>query len=300
MTSAAGRAEFNAYVNQNEGRANASYSLMVQSEAGVPPVKAISGMMLVANVNGTPPTPQSAIIFYADNFGLYTKDLAGVITSPFFVSKGTDGVSRVRMNIAHIQDHIQSDIYTPKTTGWIIRKDGSAEFNGTSSLARLYAGSILVDPIHGGTMASTATGMWRQTGTLNNGPTISQNNQSTAMIGPDGHASVGVYQRIRNTRGQYGNNVNLATTILFSGVADHFVTLWYQYSGQGWVWANTSVTPVGGYDGTTCGWSGVLPCDPGGYYEFGVSPTDRNFQGFPGSNNWDLRDFILSVTMVNM
>lgn len=282
---AASQVAFDTYVNADKAIASASWSLIVQAQGGTPAVQAVAGMKLTADVtNGSVAT--SNMVVLVDNFAIY--NTATGTTPPFLVSGG-----KVRMNIVNIADRIQSDVFTSRQTGWIIRKDGSAEFNGAVFLGSMISGSKLIDADSGLQIPTTAIAAWTAD-LVNNGPTISTSNVN-AMFGPNAHSVAGLYQRIRGDHG-----IGIATTVQFIGVTDHYVTLWARFSGGAWQRLNTTNTPTPGVNAVTCGWVGVLNCSLGGYWEFGVSPTDASFQGFPGSTDWRLQFFTLTVTMVNL
>jgi hypothetical protein len=282
---AASQQDFLTYVNADTATANASWSLMVQAQVGG--VKAVAGMKLTADVtNGTIPT--SNMVVLVDNFAIFNS--ATGTTPPFLVSGG-----KVRMNIVNIADRIQSDVYTPRTTGWIIRKDGSAEFNGVSFFGSMYSGSKLIDQDSLLQIPTTAIAAWSQAAAINNpSDSFIFTNTANAMFGPNAHNAAGLYQRIRGDHG-----IGLATTVQFIGVADHYVTIWMRYSSGAWQALATTATPSSGYGAVTCGWVGVLNCALGGYYEFGVSPTTASF-GFFNSGARNLSDFTFTVTMVNL
>jgi hypothetical protein len=285
IRAAAGRSEFNTYVSQNDARASASYVLKVQAEAGG--VKAITGMTLFSEVvpgQG----PKSAVVFYADTFAVYHSTTG--LVPPFAVSNGL-----VRMNIAYISDRIQSDSWIPKTYGWIIRQDGSAEFNGAVFLGKIYSGSVLLDRDSGQVIGSTAVGAWSST--LADGRNI-VSDPNLIFYFPDMHSATDdPYHRIRSAD---ANGISLPTTVQFMGIADHYISLWYFHPNYGWRLLNVTATPSPDYGAVTCGWSGVLPGGTG-YWQFGAAAYNPNAAPpFFNSSKTDLREFTLTVTMGNI
>lgn len=287
---AASKDEFKAYTDLNNAKAGASYVLQVEAKAGG--INAVAGMTLFSEVDASqvPPQPKSAVIFLANDFLIYN-DNTHVTTPPFFVSN-----NQVRMNTVYINDRIQSDSWVTKQSGWIIRRDGSAEFNGTSFFGSLYTGTKYIDRDSTFPIYSTAIAAWSQGPAINNpSNTFIFQNGANAMFGPNGHNQAPqVYQRIRASRG-----TPMAAWVQFIGVADHYVTIWMNYNSQGWQPLMTTATPSSGYGAVTCAWAGTLNCDLFGYYNFGVTPTDASYGMFNnGARN--LSDFTFTVTIVNL
>jgi len=295
---AANNQTFYNYVNYFEWRASSYYSLKVEAQAGG--VIAATGMILSAEVNQG--QPQSAVVFRADRFAIYHPNYpaGGYIYPPFLVS---DGV--VRMNVAWINDRIQSDNfvssfdiygnYVGPGTGWVIRQNGNSEFHGASLFGRMYTGSVMIDRQTGQIVGATAVGSW--TSQAQNGANIISNS-GLVFWGPYYHGYTGdPFHRLRDSD---NNGVNLPFTVQFMGVADHFVSLWLYHPNYGWQNLNTTTTPSNDYGACTCGFSGTLP-GPGyyGYWQFGVSATNNNMAMF-NSGKPELRDFTVTVTIGNL
>jgi type IV secretory pathway VirB2 component (pilin) len=283
VVAAASRQDFTTYVSLNEGRATSSYVLKVQAESGG--VKAITGMTLFSEVvpgQG----PKSAVVFYADTFAVYHSTTG--LVPPFAVSGGL-----VRMNIAYISDRIQSDSWIPKTYGWIIRQDGSAEFNGAVLFGKIYSGSTLLDRDSGQVLPSVATGAWGADSITGTGIQTSAN---VTFYGPSLHASAPTTHRIRQ-----GDSIgiDIPTTVIFVGIADHYISIWRRLNGQAWQRLNTTIEPTPDYGALTCAWVGTTPCAINSKWEFGVSPT--NSLELPlNPAKVDIRAFSLLVTMANI
>jgi hypothetical protein len=294
--SAASKESFEAEVSLADRRAHAGYSLQVDArgvDSTGKPVFAIAGMKLTADVlDGKPSTE---CVFLVDKFAIYNPALPYAWAAPFAIEGGI-----VRMNITHIKQHIQSDLFFPPGQGgyehgrgWKIDYLGNAEFYGTTFLARMYSGSTLVDRHSGQIMGTTAVHSWSAFGV--SGAT-QHYSDSLRFWGPNGHLNVDPYHRIRATN---WSGIGLACTVQFMGVADDRITLWASYRNGPWEPLNTTITPSDDYNAATCGWSGIRYCDPDGYWLFAVSPTDGALS--PGnSSKVDLRNFTLTVTMSNL
>jgi hypothetical protein len=97
----------------------------VEAQAGG--VKAATGMILSAEVNQG--QPQSAVVFRADKFAIYhPNNSPSYIFPPFLVSNGV-----VRMNLAWINDRIQSD-------NWVSSFNAQGNYIGLPSM-RVYSSS---------------------------------------------------------------------------------------------------------------------------------------------------------------
>ena len=285
---AAGKSEFTAYVNADTADANASYTLQVQAQAGG--VKAVTGMYLYADAGAG--SPKSAVIFLTDQFAIYHDNVGTV--SPFFVSKGTDNVSRVRINIAHIKDFIRSDIYVKQRLGWQIKQDGSAEFNGVSLFGKIYAGTTLLDRDSNQIIPGVASGAMSIDSTTG---TDVKTSASLRFYGPNNHGSSDIPHRIR----QGDNiNVNLPTTVTCVGIADHYLSIWRRHNGVGgWQCLNTAVEPGNDYGAATVVWAGETPVSISSFWEFGVSCTANN--SLPKNPaKIDLLSVSVFVTMTNI
>lgn len=299
---AASQQQFTAYVNADTGKALASYSLIVQAQAGG--VKAITGMTLTAEVvPGNPAQGRSATVFLSDVFQISTPGQTKATLQPFIISGG-----QTRINLLYIGDYIRSDIFFQPGFGgyrdgygWKINKDGSAEFYGLLTLSKILSGSKLIDRKSGLEMTTTAISAWCTTVTPVSAAV--QSDPSLRFFGPALHNSaISPRHRIRCTEiDEGGNGVRLPTTVHFSGVADHFVSIWIRYAPGSWQRLNTSTEPSNGYGSTSCGWAGLVAVGDASQIEFGVSATDGNGNPFGGAGNpTQLRDFSLSVAMVNI
>jgi hypothetical protein len=297
--------QFTTYVNLDQSRALSSYSLIAQAGAGG--VEVITGMSLTAEVlNGA---AHSAVIFWADNFGIYNPDAPNAKDAPFFVSGG-----KTRIAVLYIKDYLRSDIFArPGETvdgvyyrdgiGWLINANGDAEFYGFAVLGKLMSGSIFIDKDSKQWMTTTAVGAWYGSSTPNSAAV--QSDPNLVFYGPGLHNNTfNPANRVRVTvPGEGGNGIPLVTTLEFSGVADHFVTLWYRYNGGAWSPLNVSTEPGtqnNGYGSTTCFWSGLLNIGYSTTLEFGVSSTDANGNPFNHSVPTQLRDFAMTAKLVNI
>jgi hypothetical protein len=307
---AAGKTEFTAYANANEARATASWSLKVQAQ-GPAGKYAASGMIVYAGINPNDPhSPvpgaQSAIVFNTDTFLVTHSSIPNVQQAPFVVSGGV-----VRINVLYISDYIRSDVFFDAGQGgfrdgfgWAINKNGDASFYGIVMLGKLMSGSVLIDRNSKQEMFTTATGSWYSSVTP--ATAAKQTNPNLDFYGPNLHTSTqDRSKRVRVTvPGEGGNGVPLVTRVEFSGVADHFVTLWRSYDGVNWEPLNTSVEPGtgnGGYGSTNCVWAGLTDVGIGSHIRFAVSSTDANGNPFGGLGAPTLfRDFAVTITMVNI
>jgi hypothetical protein len=309
-----GEEKFNAYANANEARASASWSLKVQAVGGPGSVQAASGMIVYAGIDPNDPhTPlpgqQSAIVFNTANFLVTHPSIPLVTQAPFIVSGG-----QVRMNMVYIGSFIRSDIFVPPDTanpkgkGWRINSNGDAEFYGITTLQNLMSGSIFIDQYSKQWMATTAVGAWKGTAAAPQNAT--QTGGTLTFYGPGRHDDTNnPSQRIRVTLvDEGGNGIPLTTVVMFSGVVDHFITIWWRINGGSWQMLNTAVEPSTdggvnppgkGYGNTTCVWSGTMNVGYNSIIEFGMSPTNEVNQPFTPGVNQTLH-FALTATMVNI
>jgi len=293
------RQDLKTEVDLQARRANAGYTLKVEADAGTG-VKAIAGMSLTAHVEGT--VAETACVFSVDVFGIFKPGVTATWMSPFYI--GNDSI--VRMNVAYIRDRIQSDTFTPADSatdgyGWRIKSDGSAEFYGATTMAKLLTGSVLLDNDSRQPISSVAVGSWSAKVVGGTGVhTVS----GLRFYGPDWHNQTSnPSQRLRQT---VRNNTNMTGTAQFVGVADDRVTIWARYAnspsalaGAPWQAQNTTTTPTADYNAVTCAWSSsTIGMQKNGCYEFGVSCTDASGQPLDPSKT-DLRDFTLSVAITN-
>lgn len=134
-----------------ESNVNASYSIKIATDNNG--VKYATGMSLGLTGSGT--NVQSQCIFLVDRFVLMTA-ANGTYQSPFYVTNGamyvreafiknasigTAKIADAAITTAKIAQRIQSTNYSKGSAGWIINKDGNAEFNDVTVRGKVYASS---------------------------------------------------------------------------------------------------------------------------------------------------------------
>ncbi|HCP6286874.1 TPA: DUF1983 domain-containing protein [Escherichia coli] len=134
-----------------ESNVNASYSIKIATDNNG--VKYATGMSLGLTGSGT--NVQSQCIFLVDRFVLMTAK-NGTYQSPFYVTNGamyvreafikdasigTAKIADAAITTAKIAQRIQSTNYSKGSAGWIINKDGNAEFNDVTVRGKVYASS---------------------------------------------------------------------------------------------------------------------------------------------------------------
>ncbi|EML4398608.1 DUF1983 domain-containing protein [Escherichia coli] len=134
-----------------ESNVNASYSIKIATDNNG--VKYATGMSLGLTGSGT--NVQSQCIFLVDRFVLMTAE-NGTYQSPFYVTNGamyvreafikdasigTAKIADAAITTAKIAQRIQSTNYSKGSAGWIINKDGNAEFNDVTVRGKVYASS---------------------------------------------------------------------------------------------------------------------------------------------------------------
>lgn len=134
-----------------KGNVDASYSIKLATDNNG--MKYATGMSLGLTGDGT--NFQSQCIFLVDRFVLMT-DANGTYQSPFYVTNGamyvreafiknasigTAKIADAAITTAKIAQRIQSTNYSKGSAGWIINKDGNAEFNDVTVRGKVYASS---------------------------------------------------------------------------------------------------------------------------------------------------------------
>ena len=134
-----------------KGNVDASYSIKIATDNNG--MKYATGMSLGLTGSGT--NVQSQCIFLVDRFVLMTA-ANGTYTTPFYVSNGamyvkeafiknasiaTAKIADAAITTAKIASQIQSTNYASGSTGWMINKNGSAEFNNVTVRGAVYANS---------------------------------------------------------------------------------------------------------------------------------------------------------------
>lgn len=134
-----------------ESNVNASYSIKIATDNNG--VKYATGMSLGLTGSGT--NVQSQCIFLVDRFVLMTA-ANGTYQSPFYVTNGamyvreafiknasieTAKIADAAITTAKIAQRIQSTNYSKGSAGWMIDKNGNAEFNNTTVRGTVYASS---------------------------------------------------------------------------------------------------------------------------------------------------------------
>src|SRR5580765_1663278 len=283
IVQAATKQSFDTYVNMNEARAHAAYTLEVQAQSGG--ILAVAGMRLYADAG--PAGGGSGVVFLADAFAVYNGNTS---VPPFSIYQ-----HKIRMAATYLSQYMQSDSWISRKAGWIIRQDGSAEFNGAVFLGQMLSGSTFVDADSGQIMGTTAVVSWNSV-LQDIGPSISTNSSLT-LYGPGKHTQTNnIYQRIRRTD---LNGIQLVAVITFIGVADDHITIWARKNGGNWVALTYTSTPSDSYGAVTCGWSGTFDVALNDIWQFGVSPTNQQMQVLDPTKT-ALKDFTMSVTVVNI
>jgi hypothetical protein len=277
----------------NEARAHAAYTLQVQAQSGG--INAVAGMRLYADAG--PGGGSSGVVFLADAFAIYNGNTA---MPPFYIYQ-----NKIRMAATYLSDYMQSDSWVSRKAGWIIRQDGSAEFNGAVFIGQMLSGSTFVDADSGQVMGTTAVCSWNSAledgGTYTDGGGLIASpvmtNSSLTLYGPNKHTLTNSpYQRIRRTD---VNHIQLVAVITFIGVADDRITIWTRKNGSAWVPLTFTTTPSNNYGAVTCGWSGTFDVGPDDIWQFGASPTDKSLHPLNPLKT-ALQDFTMSVTVVNI
>lgn len=134
-----------------KGNVDASYSIKIATDNNG--MKYATGMSLGLTGSGT--DVQSQCIFLVDRFVLMTA-ANGTYTTPFYVTNGamyvreafiknasivTAKIADAAITTAKIAQRIQSTNYSKGSAGWIINKDGNAEFNDVTVRGKVYASS---------------------------------------------------------------------------------------------------------------------------------------------------------------
>lgn len=134
-----------------KGNVDASYSIKLATDNNG--MKYATGMSLGLTGDGT--NFQSQCIFLVDRFVLMTA-ANGTYQSPFYVTNGamyvreafikdasigTAKIADAAITTAKIAQRIQSTNYSKGSAGWIINKDGNAEFNDVTVRGKVYASS---------------------------------------------------------------------------------------------------------------------------------------------------------------
>ncbi|HBB3650262.1 TPA: DUF1983 domain-containing protein [Escherichia coli] len=134
-----------------ESNVNASYSIKIATDNNG--VKYATGISLGLTGSGT--NVQSQCIFLVDRFVLMTA-ANGTYQSPFYVTNGamyvreafiknasieTAKIADAAITTAKIAQRIQSTNYSKGSAGWMIDKNGNAEFNNTTVRGTVYASS---------------------------------------------------------------------------------------------------------------------------------------------------------------
>lgn len=134
-----------------KGNVDASYSIKLATDNNG--MKYATGMSLGLTGDGT--NFQSQCIFLVDRFVLMTA-ANGTYQTPFYVTNGamyvreafikdasigTAKIADAAITTAKIAQRIQSTNYSKGSAGWIINKDGNAEFNDVTVRGKVYASS---------------------------------------------------------------------------------------------------------------------------------------------------------------
>ncbi|MBV4603486.1 DUF1983 domain-containing protein [Escherichia coli] len=134
-----------------KGNVDASYSIKLATDNNG--MKYATGMSLGLTGDGT--NFQSQCIFLVDRFVLMTA-ANGTYQSPFYVTNGamyvreafikdasigTAKIADAAITTAKIAQRIQSTNYASGSAGWMIDKNGNAEFNGVTVRGKVYASS---------------------------------------------------------------------------------------------------------------------------------------------------------------
>ncbi|EIT0701062.1 DUF1983 domain-containing protein [Escherichia coli] len=121
------------------GNMSATWSIKIASDSRG--VKYASGMSL--GITGDGQNTQSQCIFLVDRFVLMTGE-NGSYQTPFYVENGgcyirEAWIKDATITTAKIAQQIQSTNYASGVTGWMINKDGRAEFNNVVVRGSVYA-----------------------------------------------------------------------------------------------------------------------------------------------------------------
>lgn len=122
-----------------KGNVDASYSIKIATDSRG--VKYATGMSLGLTGSGT--NVQSQCIFLVDRFVLMTA-ANGSYQTPFYVTNGAcyireAWIKDASITTAKIAQQIQSSNYASGNAGWMINKNGSAEFNNVTVRGTVYA-----------------------------------------------------------------------------------------------------------------------------------------------------------------
>jgi hypothetical protein len=271
------RTDLTAETNKNEGRATSSYSLQVDARVGN--VKAIGGMSLTANITPGRP-PESACVFVVDRFAIVDPALPQIQFAPFTIANGI-----VRMNIAYIQNRIQSDTFIPPNinqplgVGWKIESNGSAQLYGTTTLGRVLTGSTYIDKNSSYPIYATAQGCYQ--GPVLDGRGVIWTDSKLRFYGPDWHGSAPIGQRLRAT----DNYVPLSATFIFTGAVDDPLSIWYRYNGGTWTRLAQTTAYGSGYNPCSLAAAQLLGVALGDYIDFGFATMNDQYpSGHPNNN----------------
>lgn len=109
-----------------------------------------AGVGLGASI-GADGTTRSEFLVLADTVG-FLNTINGEIHAPFIFDTVNDTailnaaiIGDATIDFAKISDTLQSDIYSTGSAGWVIRKDGTAEFNNVTVRGTLFAQDIVGD-----------------------------------------------------------------------------------------------------------------------------------------------------------
>lgn len=122
-----------------KGNVDASYSIKIATDSRG--VKYATGMSLGLTGSGT--NVQSQCIFLVDRFVLMTA-ANGSYQTPFYVTNGAcyireAWIKDASITTAKIAQQIQSTNYTSGSAGWMLNKNGNAEFNNVTVRGTVYA-----------------------------------------------------------------------------------------------------------------------------------------------------------------
>lgn len=154
-----------------KGNVDASYSIKIATDKNG--MKYATGMSLGLTGSGT--NVQSQCIFLVDRFVLMTA-AGGSYQTPFYVTNGAcyireAWIKDASITTAKIAQQIQSSNFVSGSAGWMINKNGSAQFNNVTVRGTVYAtsgefsGTVKAKAFEGG-ISSGTQGTRRSSGTI--------------------------------------------------------------------------------------------------------------------------------------
>lgn len=265
--------EFTARVNADND-IYAKYSVKIDTNGYV------SGFGFISEANNS--APRSSFIVRADSFAIGSPSGPGISPRvPFIVRTTPTTLPNGRV--------VPPGVYMDYAA--VDQLDGVFIRAGLLEASQIYSGSEWIDKQSGYRIQSTAISTW--SGSFN-ASSITTNSR-VRFYGPGHHHYVPLNQRVRG--GAYGGNVDFS--VIATGVANHWVTIWYRVNGGGWNPMYTATEPQPSYGSISLVSWVTIWVGWGDYIDFGISSTASNYDPY-NSDKPDIRDMSMYVAAVNI